>query len=142
MRAEGKRSEIKVIKNYGKLPEVTCYANQLNQVFMNLISNAIDALENTPSPRVININTSVVNKENQQQNLVLIQITDKGSGMSETVKKRIFELFFTTKPVGSGTGLGLSVCYQIVVGKHQGKIRCISDIEQGTEFIVEIPVAV
>ncbi len=72
LRAEGKRSEIKVIKNYGEFPEVTCYANQLNQVFMNLISNAIDVSENTPSPRVININTSVVSTENQQQNLVLI----------------------------------------------------------------------
>lgn len=139
LRAEGKRVEIKVIKNYSQLPLITCYASQLNQVFMNLISNAIDALKNTPSPRMITIHTSLVSE--QQTTSVKISITDNGSGMSEEVKTKIFDPFFTTKPVGSGTGLGLSVCYQIVVEKHQGKIRCVSDVGKGTEFFVEIPLS-
>jgi signal transduction histidine kinase len=137
LRAEGKRAEIKVIKNYGQLPKIACYANQLNQVFMNLISNAIDALKNTPSPRIITIHTSVVSR--QKTSLVKISITDNGSGMCEEVLSKIFDPFFTTKPVGSGTGLGLSICYPIVVDRHQGKISCVSDLGIGTEFIVEIP---
>jgi len=148
------RPAIEVIKDYGQLPLVTCYASQLNQVFMNLLSNAIDALENQPSPRVITIRTSAgtgdselgTEKKNPNpqspipnpQSLV-IRITDTGSGMSEAVRQKIFDPFFTTKPIGRGTGLGLSISYQIVVEKHKGKISCISAPGQGTELIVEIP---
>jgi signal transduction histidine kinase len=142
-----------VIKDYGQLPLVTCYASQLNQVFMNLLSNAIDALENQPSPRVITIRTSAVTGDwelgteknpNHQSPIpnpqsVVIRITDTGSGMSEAVRQKIFDPFFTTKPIGRGTGLGLSISYQIVVEKHKGQISCISAPGQGTELIVEIP---
>jgi signal transduction histidine kinase len=106
---------------------------------MNILNNAIDALENTPFPRMITIHTSVVSDKKQQENLVSIRIKDNGSGMSEEVRTKIFDPFFTTKPVGSGTGLGLSICYQIVVEQHKGQITCISALGQGTEFIVEIP---
>jgi len=160
---EGKSSslgkEIEVIKDYSQLPLVACYASQLNQVFMNLINNAIDALETCSAPRVITISTSFVPNsltkfptQNAQeptsnsQSLVphtpsvMIRITDNGSGMSEDVQQKIFDPFFTTKTVGNGTGLGLFVSYQIVVEKHGGKLRCVSTPGQGTEFIVEIPV--
>ena len=148
LRAEGDRPEIQVLKNYEHLPNVTCYANQLNQVFMNLLSNAIDALETQEPPRVIRISTSLVSRQNQQPtnnqqpitNSVVIRIADNGSGMSEEVKKKIFDPFFTTKPVGSGTGLGLAISHQIIVEKHNGQISCISTLGQGTEFIVQIPV--
>lgn len=146
--------EIEVIKEYGQLPKVTCYVSQLNQVFMNLLSNAIDALENQPPPRRITIRTEVGTgewkedreKENGSKDkekfpqYVVIRIADNGSGMSENVQKQIFDPFFTTKAVGSGTGLGLAICYQLVVEKHQGQIRCISAPGAGTEFIIEIPV--
>ncbi|AFZ16640.1 hybrid sensor histidine kinase/response regulator [Allocoleopsis franciscana] len=147
--------EIEVIKEYGQLPKVTCYVSQLNQVFMHLLSNAIDALENQPPPRRITISTEVGTGEwkedREKENLskdkdkytqyVVIRIADNGSGMSENVQKQIFDPFFTTKAVGSGTGLGLAICYQVVVEKHQGQIRCISAPGEGTEFIVEIPIA-
>ena len=155
LRAEGSRSEIKVIRDYGQLPKVTCYASQLNQVFMNLLSNAIDALENQHSSRMITISTSVkkaLGRETFTPGIrptpltspaqsVVIKIADNGSGMSQEVCQKIFDPFFTTKPVGSGTGLGLSISHQIVVEKHQGQISCISTPGQGTELIVEIPVA-
>ena len=136
---------IELIKHYGKLPNIICYTSQLNQVFMNLLSNAIDALETQPSPRVITIQTSLsqestVNSQNQISQFIIIRITDNGSGMNEDVCQHIFDPFFTTKPVGSGTGLGLSISYQIVVEKHQGKLSCISEPGKGTEMIVEIPV--
>ena len=148
------RSEIEVIKEYGQLPKVTCYVSQLNQVFMNLLSNAIDALENQPPPRRITIRTEVGTgewkKDREKENdpkdkekfpqYVVIRIADNGSGMSENVQKQIFDPFFTTKAVGSGTGLGLAICYQLVVEKHQGQIRCVSAPGEGTEFIIEIPV--
>ena len=158
LRPVGNYPEIEVIKEYGQLPKVTCYASQLNQVFMNLLSNAIDTLETQCSPRLITIRTSVGTGDWRQGELgtgeessstpysllptpsIVIQITDNGFGMSEDVQKKIFDPFFTTKPVGSGTGLGLSISYQIVVEKHKGKLRCISAPGQGTEFIVEIPV--
>lgn len=148
LRAEDNRPEIQVIKDYGQLPIVTCYASQLNQVFMNLLSNAIDALENQPSPRVISIRTSAATKDselghgkqNSNPQFVVIRIIDNGSGMNEDVRQKIFDPFFTTKPVGSGTGLGLSISYQVVVEKHKGRINCISALGQGTELIVEIPV--
>jgi signal transduction histidine kinase len=141
------RPAIEVIKDYGQLPLVTCYASQLNQVFMNLLSNAIDALENQPSPRVITIRTSAgtgdselgTEKKNPNHKSLVIRITDTGSGMSEAVRQKIFDPFFTTKPIGRGTGLGLSISYQIVVEKHKGKISCISAPGRGTELIVEIP---
>jgi signal transduction histidine kinase len=159
LRAVGGRPEIKVIKNYGQLPLTTCYASQLNQVFLNLLNNAIDALENQSPIRVITISTSLIqtpkwtpticHSDNRIQiasdpiihpDYVIIRIADNGSGMSEEVRQQIFDPFFTTKPVGSGTGLGLSVSHQIVVEKHKGRISCISAPGKGTEFIVEIPV--
>lgn len=159
LKREGNAGEIEVIKNYGQLPLVTCYASQLNQVFMNLLSNSIDALETQAPPRMITISTSSSQKpleaygnmpilSQEEVDLcpiphpwIVIRIADNGIGMSEAVSKKIFDPFFTTKPVGSGTGLGLSTSYQIVVAKHKGQLRCISAPGQGTEFIVEIPVS-
>ncbi|WGV27668.1 trifunctional serine/threonine-protein kinase/ATP-binding protein/sensor histidine kinase [Halotia branconii] len=133
-------SEIEIIKEYGKLSEVTCYASQLNQVFMNILSNAIDALEesvvnaNMTAKPQIRICTELVNPH-----IVRIKIADNGSGMKEAVRQKIFDPFFTTKPIGSGTGLGLSISYQIVVDKHKGHLTCVSQLGKGTEFLIEIP---
>jgi len=142
LRAEGKRPEIKIIRNYAKLPEFTCYASQMNQVFMNLLNNAIDALENQAEPRLITISTSMLAKDYPSPNsqFVVISIADNGPGISKEVQHKIFDPFFTTKPVGSGTGLGLAMALQIVVEKHGGQISCISTPGQKTELIVEIPV--
>jgi signal transduction histidine kinase len=136
---------IKLVKNYGNLPLVDCYPGQLNQVFMNIISNAVDALENHNSkrriaeihadPNTITITTEVIESK------CAIRIADNGSGMTEAVKERLFDPFFTTKPVGKGTGLGLSISYQIIVEKHGGMLRCISEPGQGTEFLIEIPLS-
>lgn len=144
--------EIEVIKNYSELPKVTCYTSQLNQVFLNILNNAIDALENQPSPRVITICTKVISFSdlpeaiaNQTPNLpklVSISITDNGVGMEKDTLAKIFDPFYTTKPVGSGTGLGLSISYEIVVEKHQGKLHFVSVPRQGTECIIEIPVRI
>ncbi|AFY53116.1 putative ATPase [Rivularia sp. PCC 7116] len=131
-----KYPEIEVIKNYSKLPEVNCYASELNQVFLNIIGNAIDALrdkqENQPK---ITISTSFKDNKN-----ILISIKDNGIGISEAALNKIFDPFFTTKPVGSGTGLGLSTSYSIVVEKHQGNLSCVSAPEEGTEFLIELPI--
>jgi signal transduction histidine kinase len=135
LRAEGERQEIQVIKNYSQLPKVTCYASQLNQVFMNLLTNAIDAIEGQPAPRIITISTLMPDEQ-----FVLIKIADTGTGMSQELQKKIFDPFFTTKPVGSGTGLGLSISYQIVVEKHGGRMECHSKIDKGTEFVIELPI--
>ncbi|MDM9580619.1 MULTISPECIES: ATP-binding protein [unclassified Nostoc] len=137
---------IKVVKNYGDLPLVDCYAGQLNQVFMNIISNAIDALDNYDSRRAIaeihaNPNIITITTEIIETNCV-IRIADNGSGITEAVKERLFDPFFTTKPVGKGTGLGLSISYQIIVEKHGGTLRCISEPGQGTEFWIEIPLSI
>ncbi|HEY9750716.1 MAG TPA: ATP-binding protein, partial [Allocoleopsis sp.] len=141
-------SGIEVIKEYGELPLVNCYAGQLNQVFMNLLSNAIDALEvrrkqnslgdratsSPAAPPTISISTTVVEPDQ-----VSIHIVDNGVGMTEATRQRLFDPFFTTKAVGQGTGLGLSISYQIVVDKHQGQLRCLSTPGEGAEFIVQIP---
>ncbi|MBE9126282.1 MULTISPECIES: PAS domain S-box protein [unclassified Coleofasciculus] len=147
LRAEGDRPEIEVIKDYSPLPKITCYASQLNQVFVNLLNNAIDALDNQPSPQVIAIHTSIGNRKSVElsassspTSTVTIRIADNGSGMCEKVRTKMFEPFFTTKPVGKGTGLGLSISYQIVVEKHKGQIYCVSSPGQGTQFVIEIPV--
>ncbi|MFB2891551.1 ATP-binding protein [Aerosakkonemataceae cyanobacterium BLCC-F50] len=132
---------ITVIKEYGDLPLIECYAGQLNQVFMNILSNAIDALESVDydellaEPLTIRICTKRAGSDR-----ILIQITDNGPGMSETVKKRLFDPFFTTKPVGKGTGLGMSISYQIITEKHLGSLQCNSVLGQGAEFLIEIPI--
>ncbi|MBD2095978.1 GAF domain-containing protein [Trichocoleus sp. FACHB-591] len=140
---------IRVVKQYGLLPLAECYAGQLNQVFMNIISNAIDAIENDNqqrlaqglpfNPGLIKIETELMQSASYASQM-LIRISDNGPGMSEAVRSRIFDPFFTTKPVGQGTGLGLSISYQIVVEKHGGMLKCTSQVGQGTEFLIEIPI--
>ncbi|MEX0271380.1 GAF domain-containing protein [Leptolyngbyaceae cyanobacterium UHCC 1019] len=140
--------EIRVTKNYGNLRPVDCYAGQLNQVFMNILGNAIDALDETSNP-TITIHTELINRsKNSELDLsqpsptdsVVIRIQDNGSGMTETTRQKLFNPFFTTKPIGKGTGLGLSISYQIVVEKHGGILRCSSELGKGSEFWIQIPV--
>ena len=138
------RPEIKVIKAYGDLPQVECYPGQLNQVFMNLLSNAIDALEETQDdPSQQNkgqaLSTIEIITEQQNSDFVVIRILDNGAGIPESVRDKLFDPFFTTKPVGKGTGLGLSISYQIINEKHQGKLYCQSSSAGGTEFVIELP---
>jgi signal transduction histidine kinase len=155
---------IQIVKHYGDLPMVDCYAGALNQVFMNVLSNAIDALDegmraesfpvsaqpnnkssfnsasHLPSPRsyipMITIHTEQIGDR------VSIRITDNGIGIPEQIKRHLFSPFLTTKPVGKGTGLGLSISHQIVVDQHQGKLSCTSTPGQGTEFKIEIPISI
>ena len=140
LKAKPDELAIELVKNYSNLPKIECYPGQLNQVFMNILSNAIDALQHkrkeTGSPQSrITITTEATTAQT-----VKIKITDNGIGMSEQVQNKIFDPFFTTKPVGKGTGLGLAISYQIVVERHQGQLSCISTLNQGTEFVIEIPV--
>jgi len=137
-------SAIQVIKNYGKLPLVECYPGQLNQVFMNILTNAIDALEDRHRPQTQikeNSSTIIIVTEVIDCDWIRIGIADNGTGVTEEVRSKLFDPFFTTKPVGSGTGLGLSISYQIVVEKHGGQLNCVSAPGQGAEFIIEIPVS-
>jgi two-component system, NtrC family, sensor kinase len=147
---------ISVVKEYGHLPLVDCYPGQLNQVFMNILTNAIDALEEEkghgamgieitpndqcPMPNAI-IPTISISTTVERNNFVLIRIADNGVGMTENVRQRLFDPFFTTKPVGKGTGLGLSISYQIIVEKHGGSLKCISEPGKGTEFVIQIPIS-
>lgn len=129
---------IEVVKDYSQLPLVECYPGELNQVFMNLLTNAIDVLKEPvqqTQPPTIWISTQLM-----AENRVQIAIADNGSGIPETVRSRIFDPFFTTKPVGKGTGLGLSISYQIITEKHQGKIWCDSTIPEGIKIVIQIPV--
>ncbi|HEY9691406.1 MAG TPA: ATP-binding protein [Oculatellaceae cyanobacterium] len=143
LKARPNHSEIKIVKQYDSLPQVTCYAGQLNQVFMNILNNAIDALDEYNSQRSteeIKSNPSQIIISTQLENdYINIKIVDNGSGMTEEVKKQLFDPFFTTKPVGKGTGLGLSICYQIIQ-KHQGIILCESELGKGTQFSIQIPI--
>ncbi|AFZ02596.1 sensor histidine kinase [Calothrix sp. PCC 6303] len=136
LKAKSKCPTIEIIKDYGKLPEIECYPSQLNQVFMNILSNAIDALEESAitSP-TITIRTAAIDT-----NWVTICIADNGGGIPESIRSKLFDPFFTTKPIGKGTGLGLSISYQIITEKHRGKIECHSGATLGSEFVVELPV--
>ncbi|MDX2243364.1 MAG: ATP-binding protein [Leptolyngbyaceae cyanobacterium bins.302] len=158
LKGNGEHPDIQVIKQYGKLPAIECYSGQLNQVFMNILGNALDALEERiqsaalsiqnaesqaqssisnsqiPSP-TIQIHTETLNSEK-----ILIVIKDNGDGIPESVRSRLFDPFFTTKPIGKGTGLGLSISYQIVVDKHHGSITCLSEPGKGTEFHIQLPI--
>jgi signal transduction histidine kinase len=166
LRAEGNRPEIRVIRDYGQLPQVTCYASQMNQVFLHLLSNAIDAiascfandtLDERSEPRCITIRTETGSTQasatsstaeptasNPQRttDCVFIRIADNGCGMSEAVQQKMFDPFFTTKPLGNAKGLGLSISYQIVVERHHGQLTCHSVVGEGTEFAIVLPIVV
>jgi len=139
LKAKAHCPEIKLKKEFGVLPLVECYPGQLNQVFMNILANGIDAIEeycrNASINPEIGIRTEVV-----EENRVAIHIIDNGPGIPEDVKNKLFDPYFTTKPPGKGTGLGLSISYQIIVEKHRGQLSCISTPGQGTEFVIEIPI--
>ena len=140
LKAKGSRPEILVNKKYGDLPEVECYAGQLNQVFMNILSNGLDALMETPPPHCITITTEWEG-EDPTTGRAFIRIRDNGAGMNEETRSHIFDPFFTTKPVGKGTGLGLAISYEIIVEKHRGQISCHSIEGEWTEFHISIPIA-
>ncbi|MDZ8223471.1 MULTISPECIES: ATP-binding protein [unclassified Nostoc] len=147
LKADVHRPAIEIVKDYAKLPLIECYPGQLNQVFMNILANAIDALEEnmensgfrsssqslTPNPQ-ITIRTQVLD-----QQWVVIRIADNGPGMKEEVIRRIYDPFFTTKDIGKGTGLGMAISYQIIVDKHGGMLKCRSQLGEGTEFWIQIP---
>ncbi|MGL5065879.1 MAG: trifunctional serine/threonine-protein kinase/ATP-binding protein/sensor histidine kinase [Microcoleus sp.] len=151
LKAKAERPAIQVIKEYGSLPAVECYSGQLNQVFMNLLGNAIDALDEfnatrtyaeiEKQPNIITICTEVKEEGRGEKidSFAVIRIKDNGPGIPEATRCKLFEPFFTTKPEGKGTGLGLSISYQIVVEKHGGSIECISEPGKGTEFVLTIP---
>jgi len=139
-KATGDRPKIEIFKEYGNLPQVECYASQLNQVFMNLLSNAIDALEEAITQKqlvapAIHIRTQVTTDKTVQ-----IVIADNGPGIPEAHQAQLFDAFFTTKPIGKGTGLGLSISHQIITEKHGGRLYCQSSMGKGTQFIIELPV--
>ncbi|MEH2142858.1 hybrid sensor histidine kinase/response regulator [Nostoc sp.] len=148
LKANEFRPAIEVIKHYGEIPQIECYIGQLNQVFMNILANAIDALEEitqkrsfaniTTNPNQITISTQLTD----DSQLVQLRIQDNGIGMSEEIKQRIFDHLFTTKEIGKGTGLGLAIAYQIVCQKHQGLLSVNSVLGQGTEFIITLPLQI
>ena len=143
LKDKAERPAIQVIRDYGNLPLIECYPGQINQVFMNILANAIDALEEAnvkrtyqelkENPNLITIRTALIDSK-----WVRIAISDNGMGMPESVQKRLFDPFFTTKSVGKGTGLGLAISYQIVTEKHGGKLDCFSIPGKGTEFVIQI----
>lgn len=145
LKARADRPEIQLTKDYGDLPLVECYPGPLNQMLMNILANAIDALDESNAkqtyqeieakPNQITVRTSVLNNQ-----WVEIAIVDNGLGMPEAIQQSVFNPFFTTKPVGKGTGMGLSISHQIITEKHSGKLACRSSPEAGTEFVIQIPI--
>ncbi|MFB8788804.1 MAG: histidine kinase dimerization/phospho-acceptor domain-containing protein [Potamolinea sp.] len=139
-----KKIDIKIVKKYGNLPLVECYAGQLNQVFMNILNNAAEAIEEVIDKRLLEDSgfspQILIRTEFSESGDIVIRIADNGIGMTENVKKQILDPFFTTKPVGKGSGLGLSVSYQIVVEKHGGILQCTSEPGKGTEFLIQLPI--
>ncbi|MEH2000482.1 MAG: hybrid sensor histidine kinase/response regulator [Nostoc sp.] len=143
-KVNGHYRAIKIIKQYGELPPVDCYPGEINQVFMNLICNALDAIEDIQKNQdfqesskytgVIRIQTESIEER------VILRISDNGSGISEADRTKIFDAFYTTKAIGKGTGLGLSITHQIVVNNHRGKLTCHSTQGEGTEFMIELPI--
>jgi two-component system, NtrC family, sensor kinase len=158
LKAQSDRPAIVITRDYGEMPLIECYAGQLNQVFMNVLGNGIDALEESMQnqqwiQKNIQKNSAQLPNEEPEPFLELairteligwervrIKIKDNGTGMPEKVRQRLFNPFFTTKPVGKGTGMGLSISYQIITEKHGGTLQCCSAVGQGAEFVIEIPV--
>lgn len=152
LKAKSERPAINVIKDYGALPLVTCYASQLNQVFMNLIVNAIDALDERFSKEeskvfqpMILIRTEVIPSNSadglDSSSRIRITIADNGIGMTEEVREKLFTPFFTTKPIGKGTGMGLSISQKILLEKHGAQLQCVSRPKEGTQFIIEMQIS-
>lgn len=147
LKAQQERPAIEIVKEYGNIPLVECYASQLNQVFMNILSNAIDALEDGNKSGVTGNGKKNTNyqlptiyiRTEIKENWVVIRIADNGPGITESVKQKLFDPFFTTKPVGKGTGMGLSISYQIITERHKGSLQCISSPGKGAEFEIKIP---
>ncbi|MEH1793052.1 ATP-binding protein [Nostoc sp.] len=148
LQARHEYPEIQVIKKYSQLPNVICYPGQLNQVFLNILANAIDALEALAANSQITDNQKQINNHPKikiktqviDEKWIAISIADNGLGIDEQVHSKVFDPFFTTKPVGKGTGLGLSVSYQIIVEKHGGQLSCFSVLGKGAEFVIKIPI--
>jgi two-component system, NtrC family, sensor kinase len=157
LKAYGGHSAIQIIKEYGDLPRIQCCAGQINQVFMNIIGNAIDALDEeikngkwargnrtNPLGPIVSSQLSVpsvtIRTEVIDSTFVAIRISDNGGGIPEQIRSKLFDPFFTTKPVGKGTGLGLSISYHLVVEQHGGRLECVSEAGIGTEFAIEIPI--
>ncbi|GAA6620447.1 AAA family ATPase [Scytonema sp. NUACC26] len=143
LKANEQHPAIEVVSNYGNLPQIECFLGQLNQVFMNILANAIDALEEANHGRrfeEVQANSNrIIIKTSMENHRVKIAITDNGKGMSAEIQQKIFAHLFTTKAVGKGTGLGLAIARQIVEETHSGKLSCKSVLGEGTEFIMEIP---
>lgn len=139
LKATSVHSEIQVIKEYGDIPDVECYPSQLNQVFMNIIANAIDAFEEKLNNLENNTNQIIISTH-KADSFVKIIIADNACGIPSEIHSKVFDPFFTTKQVGKGTGLGLSISYEIITDKHGGKLSFDSVIESGTKFVIEIPV--
>lgn len=147
LKGKGDRPEIEIIKEYGTIPIVQCYPGQINQVFMNLLSNAIDALEESwaidselENYRKKEKLTIWIRTKRDENGSAIIKFADNGLGIAPDIQNRLFEPLFTTKPVGKGTGLGLSISYQIAVEKHGGTLTCFSEPGQGAEFIITLPI--
>ncbi|MEM7554769.1 MAG: ATP-binding protein [Cyanobacteria bacterium P01_A01_bin.84] len=149
LKSKHDRPSIKIVRSYDRLPLLECYPGQLNQVFMNIICNALDALEERDrqrtlaqiesEPSYINISTKLKVSDRKASDKVEITITDNGPGIPETVQKHIFEPFYTTKAINKGTGLGMYISHQIITEKHRGSIKCISNLSGGAKFVIEIP---
>lgn len=145
LKSHSSRPGIEVVKDYQQLPNVECFPGQLNQVFMNILINAIDALEERDTQREVeecdrHPSTITIRTYPAAVGFVAVSIADNGPGIQDSVRSRLFDPFFTTKPVGKGTGLGLSISHSIIVDRHGGKLSCISTVGEGSEFLVEIPV--
>ncbi|MEG4069972.1 PAS domain S-box protein [Microcoleus sp. Pol11C2] len=145
LKSHSSHREIQILKDYKLLPQIECFPGELNQVFMNILINAIDALEERDKQRSIeecdrHPSTIAIRSYQAAADFVAVSIADNGRGMPESVRSRLFDPFFTTKPVGKGTGLGLSISHSIVVDRHGGRLSCISTPGEGAEFLIEIPV--
>ncbi len=145
LKSHSSRPAIQVIKDYQELPQVECFPGELNQVFMNILINAIDALEERDKGRTVqecdrHPGAIAIRTYPAAAGFVAVSITDNAGGIPESVRSRLFDPFFTTKPVGKGTGLGLSISHSIVVDRHGGRLSCISTLGEGAEFLIEIPV--
>ncbi|MGD1902639.1 MAG: AAA family ATPase [Geitlerinemataceae cyanobacterium] len=141
LRAQDWRPEIQVIKHYGDLPLLECYAGQLNQVFLSLLSNAIDAVEEQSRQQGSQWQGTITLQTQLDRGQVSIRVSDNGSGMSPATQAKVFDPFFTTKDVGKGTGMGMAIAYQIVAERHSGTIACTSELGRGTTFLLRLPMA-